>query len=131
MKRLSGKTEVEDALQRLDKLTQEENLMTVARTFEARHDAFTRSQSRSALRLWLDPPNPSINHNNACGTRHDGTAEWFIRGSTFDEWKTDGSLLWICGYRMLLLLCRTCMIANGLSGFSAGSGKSILWYVVT
>jgi len=33
-----GKTEVEDALQRLDMLTQEENLMTVARTFEAAHD---------------------------------------------------------------------------------------------
>jgi hypothetical protein len=37
MKRLLGKTEVEDALQRLDMLTQEENLMTVARTFEATH----------------------------------------------------------------------------------------------
>ena len=33
-----GKTEVEDALQRLDMLTQEENLMTVARTLEATHD---------------------------------------------------------------------------------------------
>ena len=32
-----GKTDVEDALQRLDLLTQEENLMTVARTFEAIH----------------------------------------------------------------------------------------------
>ena len=38
MKRLIGKTEVEDALERLNMLTQEENLMTVARTFEATHD---------------------------------------------------------------------------------------------
>jgi prophage DNA circulation protein len=38
MKRLMGKTEVEDALERLSMLTQEENLMTVARTFEATHD---------------------------------------------------------------------------------------------
>jgi hypothetical protein len=37
MKRLMGKTEVEDALERLDVLTQEENLMAVARTFEATH----------------------------------------------------------------------------------------------
>ena len=37
MKRLMRKTEVEDALERLDMLTQEENLMTVARTFEATH----------------------------------------------------------------------------------------------
>jgi hypothetical protein len=35
MKWLIGKSEVEDALQRLDMLTQEENLMAVARTFEA------------------------------------------------------------------------------------------------
>jgi prophage DNA circulation protein len=33
-----GRTEVEDALERLNMLTQEENLMTVARTFEATHD---------------------------------------------------------------------------------------------
>jgi hypothetical protein len=38
MKRLMGKTEVDDALERLDMLTQEENLMTMARTFEATHD---------------------------------------------------------------------------------------------
>jgi uncharacterized protein YoxC len=42
MKRLMGKTEVEDALQRLDMLTQEENLMTVARTFEATHHVDTK-----------------------------------------------------------------------------------------
>ena len=42
-----------------------------------------------------------------------------------------GSFLWIRGNRMLLLHCHTFMIANHLSGFSAGSGKSILWYVVT
>jgi peptidoglycan hydrolase CwlO-like protein len=33
-----GKTEVEDALERLDMLTKEENLMTVARTFKATHE---------------------------------------------------------------------------------------------
>ena len=37
MKRLTGKTEVEDALERLDMLTQEENLMAAARTFEVAH----------------------------------------------------------------------------------------------
>jgi hypothetical protein len=29
------------------------------------------------------------------------------------------------------LLCRISMIANGLTDFPAGSGKSILWYVFT
>jgi len=65
------------------------------------------NQSRTELRQWLAPPNPSINHNTACGTQHDRTAEWFIRGSTFDEWKTNGSLLWVRGNRMLLLPCHT------------------------
>jgi hypothetical protein len=38
MKRLMGKTDVENAFERLDTLTKEENLMTAARTFEATHD---------------------------------------------------------------------------------------------
>ena len=42
MKRLMGKTDVEDALQRLDMLTQEENLTTVARIFEATHHVDTK-----------------------------------------------------------------------------------------
>jgi hypothetical protein len=37
IKRLAGKTPVEDALQRLDLLTKEENLMTVARGLEITH----------------------------------------------------------------------------------------------
>ena len=37
MKRLMGKTDVENAFQRLDTLTKVENLMTAARTFEATH----------------------------------------------------------------------------------------------
>ena len=35
MKRLMGKTDVENAFQRLDTLTKEENLMAAARIFEA------------------------------------------------------------------------------------------------
>ena len=38
MKRLMGKTEVDDGLQRLDMLTKEENLMTAARTLEVTSD---------------------------------------------------------------------------------------------
>ncbi|KAI0274204.1 hypothetical protein BGY98DRAFT_1188657 [Russula aff. rugulosa BPL654] len=134
MKRLMGKTDVEDAFERLDTLTKEENLMTAARTFEATHhvdnkvtvieevlqqvdgnihgiradvdvikegtraiDGIQRHQSREKLRTWLAPPNPSVNHNTAHDTQHDGTANWFIQGPTFDEWKTNGSLLWIRG----------------------------------
>ena len=90
----------------------------------------TENQSREHLRTWLAPPNPSINHNTACGTQHDGTAKWFIHGGTFDEWKKSGSLLWIRGNRKLLFSCSLLLPAEGFSVFLAGTGKSILWYAV-
>ncbi|KAI0274202.1 hypothetical protein BGY98DRAFT_1099122 [Russula aff. rugulosa BPL654] len=45
MKRLMGKTDVEDAFERLDTLTKEENLMTAARTFEATHHVDTNGNT--------------------------------------------------------------------------------------
>jgi hypothetical protein len=54
-------------------------------------------------------PNPSVNHNTACDIHHDGTANWFVQGSTFGDWKNDGSLLWIRGNRKLLLSCQPLM----------------------
>ena len=60
------------------------------------------SQLRENLRKWLSPPDPSTNHNMACGTHHKGTATWFLQSSTFQTWKFSSSLLWIHGKRMLL-----------------------------
>ncbi|KAH9073545.1 hypothetical protein EDB83DRAFT_81769 [Lactarius deliciosus] len=64
------------------------------------------NQLRESLRRWVTPSDPSTNHNIACDIHHGGTAEWFYQGSTFAEWKSTGSLLWIYG--------------------KPGSGKSIL-----
>jgi hypothetical protein len=190
LKKLVGRADIEDAVQRLDTLTKEEGLMTAARNLAVTHHVddnvttikdvvtatkdstqcsptFSRSlvpthpfpillynsdgratafvtlwrchpflsglkystgnQSREKLRTWLSPPNPSINHNVACNTHHEGTAMWFTQSRTFDEWKKNGSLLWIrgnCAHRTLSFI----MVANIFSGFTAGSGKSILWY---
>jgi hypothetical protein len=71
----------------------------------------TGNQSRERLRTWLSPLNPSTNHNIACNIHQDGTAMWFTRGSTFEEWKKNGSILWILGNHMLLSLL-------GLHGYS-------------
>ena len=49
-----GKTEVEDALARLDMLTQEENLMTVARTLEATHDINVNVKATQELTRHVD-----------------------------------------------------------------------------
>ena len=59
----------------------------------------SENQLRENIYKWLSPPDPSTNHNIACGTHHKKTSTWFFQGSIFREWKTTGSLLWIHGKR--------------------------------
>ena len=99
MKKLIGKKEMEDALKRLDKLTQDEARMAAAETLKLTH-VLVDNQVRESLRAWVTPPDPSTNHTIACGIQHDGSAQWFFRGGMFSEWKSTGSLLWIYGKRM-------------------------------
>jgi hypothetical protein len=63
---------------------------------------FTGNQLRWNLRRWLSPQDPSTNHNIACNAHHKGTATWFFKGRTYNEWKSTGSesLLWIHGKRV-------------------------------
>src|ERR1700755_1738918 len=55
----------------------------------------TGNHLRDNLLRWLSPPDPSTNHNTASKAHHNGTAEWFFRGTIFSEWKSTGSFLWI------------------------------------
>ncbi|KAH8988131.1 hypothetical protein EDB86DRAFT_2057744 [Lactarius hatsudake] len=143
LKKLVGRTDIEDALKRLDKLTQEEARMAAAQLLKITHNIENKitqvidngneakamrmevraivqqtanslngvkwTQLRQELRRWVSPPDPSTNHNIACGASHKRTAEWFFKGSKIKEWKSSGSLLWIHG--------------------KPGAGKSILWLV--
>lgn len=61
-------------------------------------------QIKEDIMRWLSPPDQSTNHNMACRTRHKGTAEWFLRGNIFEEWKSTGSLFWIHGMGMFVLI---------------------------
>ena len=54
MKRLMGKSDVENTFQRLDTLTKEENLMTAARTFEATHDVNVNVKATQELTHHVD-----------------------------------------------------------------------------
>ncbi|KAF8491830.1 hypothetical protein F5888DRAFT_952652 [Russula emetica] len=134
-KKLLGRNDVEDALKRLDKLTQEEAKMATAEVLnnvkvlvdddkEAR--AIMQQEKRSSfftlatpffrglvvvtgkedLHSWLSPLDPSTNHEIACNAHHDGTATWFFHGGIYEEWKSTPSLLWMHG--------------------KPGSGKSVL-----
>jgi hypothetical protein len=59
----------------------------------------SENQLRDSIHKWLSPPDPSTNHNIACGTHHKKTATWFFEGNIYKEWKSKGSLLWIHGKR--------------------------------
>lgn len=130
LKRLAGKTGVEDALARLDTLTKEEGLLAMARSLEAtlraerlllphsvpvhRHglEIPTGTQMRESVRRRLKPPSPSVNHKAAQAALRKGSESWFIRDSRFDEWKKTGSFLWICGNRADFLPYRPLVTAN-------------------
>ncbi|KAN0130191.1 hypothetical protein V8E53_011948 [Lactarius tabidus] len=124
LKKLIGKKEMEDALKRLDKLTQEEARMAAAEILRLTQivdnkvttvvndgketkqvvqqiasslDDIKWDQIRESLRRWVTSPDPSTNHNIACGIQHVGSAQWFFQGGIFAEWKSIGALLWIHG----------------------------------
>jgi hypothetical protein len=123
MKRLIGRSDVEDALKRLDKLTDEEARMATAQVLRVTHavaedvgqvkrsslftssvltavsHVFAGKQLWGDLHKWLSPPDPSTNHNIACSTHQKRTASWFFQGSIFAGWKSTNSLLWIHGKR--------------------------------
>ena len=113
-------SDIEDALKRLDRLTQEEVQMATAQLLKVTNKIdnrveeigdrmerswfpicihtghvgsiiLTGSQIRQDLRTWLSPPDPSTNHNIARNSHHKGTANWFFEGTTYKEWKSVGS----------------------------------------
>ena len=89
------------------------------------------NQLREKLQQWLSPPDPSINHNIARKVHHEGTATWFFQGSIFKEWKSAPSLLWVHGKRTSLLLFITFAYSPCTPVLVAGSGKSVLWFVIS
>ncbi|KAH9012171.1 hypothetical protein EDB84DRAFT_970532 [Lactarius hengduanensis] len=131
LRRLLGRTDIEDALKKLDGLTQEEVRMAIAQVLqginELKYDAkkakgalreikdevgeIKWNQIEQDVRRWLSPPDPSVNYNTARESYQEGTAAWFLQGSIFKEWELVGSLLWVHG--------------------KPGSGKSILSFVIS
>jgi hypothetical protein len=68
-------------------------------------DCSTGDSLQKGIFGWLSPPDPWKNHHAACKLRQCGTADWFIYGNTFSEWRTSeapGSLLWVHGKRLLI-----------------------------
>src|SRR6266481_3691181 len=62
------------------------------------HVCFSGDELRSQVGKWLDPPDPSSNHNTAWQQRRSKTGEWFVKGEQFLAWmRTVRSFLWIHG----------------------------------
>ena len=55
---------------------------------------------KDAINKWLDPPDLATSLNLVRQARHKGTAQWFLHGSKFQQWKSSGTLFWIHGMRM-------------------------------
>ena len=70
----------------------------ISTDYRALH-VISENQLRENIHKWLSPPDPSTNHNIACGTHHKKAATWFFQGTFFRDWKSTGSLLWIHGKR--------------------------------
>ena len=68
----------------------------------ADHESLTslsENELRKDFRKWIAPPDPSVNFHSASAAHHEGTAAWCTEGSTAEDWKTSGCLLWIHGKR--------------------------------
>jgi hypothetical protein len=94
---------VDDRVQQTANDVDEIKRLSSLNLFSADHRALPIplvNQYRESIHKWLSPPDPSTNHNIACGTHHKKTAAWFFQGSMFREWKSTGSLLWVHGKRM-------------------------------
>ncbi|KAH9971122.1 hypothetical protein BGW80DRAFT_1446609, partial [Lactifluus volemus] len=129
--KVSEEDEVEATLKKLDIFTQDEARAIGANT-EKRQlfaNVVTGDRMRQDLQRWLSPPDPSINHNIACDACHDRTATWFIQGDTFTEWKSSGSLLWVCGKPGAgkTILCST-IIENINSMLKSGLASLAFFY---
>ncbi|KAH9962808.1 hypothetical protein BGW80DRAFT_1255544 [Lactifluus volemus] len=98
LKKLTGKTDIEDALTRLEKLSNNEALTATVQVIDE-PQIITGDHSQEKFQTWLSPPDPSINYNTARDAYHNGTASWFTQGRTFQDWKNpgSGSLFWIHG----------------------------------
>ncbi|KAI0032020.1 hypothetical protein K488DRAFT_70984 [Vararia minispora EC-137] len=115
-KALLGNADVKNVLVGLDELTNEEGLVAAAATFVAVETIRVDVQAvckevgtilGKDIKDWLNPPDPSSNHETLRKLHQSDTCTWFF-DPVFEDWKARGNgFYWV----------------NGRSG----SGKSVLW----
>ncbi|KAI0033612.1 hypothetical protein K488DRAFT_69721 [Vararia minispora EC-137] len=107
---LLGRLDVQRVLSELDRLTGDELLATVTETLvfvqdlqENTRDAQMKQedihdfQVDEAIKTWLNPPEPALNHERLRKLHKHGTCTWFF-DAAFEEWKRgDNAVYWIYG----------------------------------
>ncbi|KAJ3766622.1 hypothetical protein FB446DRAFT_708486 [Lentinula raphanica] len=58
------------------------------------------------LQDWLNAPDCSINYSTALNRRVDGTGQWILKDPTYLVWKEQGSVLWIQGQDVIILVLK-------------------------
>jgi ankyrin repeat domain-containing protein 50 len=56
------------------------------------------AEEKNRILMWLDGPDPSINHNSAKSKREPGTCEWLVASKDFTSWfntPATSQLLWL------------------------------------
>jgi hypothetical protein len=76
---------------------------------------------RDQLRSWLSLPDPSEYHNLVRRASYAGIGNWFLQSMSFKEWKSKGSLSWIHGKRIYVLLPTDRLLM--VSRFHSGVGQ--------
>lgn len=80
------------------------------------------------IRQWLAAPDSSKNYHDARKKHQKDTCAWFLDGEHFHKFQESADFLWIKGKgKQHDKFCELPI----LNDFTAGSGKTILWYAAS
>ncbi|SCV34431.1 uncharacterized protein FFB14_04898 [Fusarium fujikuroi] len=81
--------QLNDKVEDIRQIATDNNRNIISLSSSIRDDAISR---------WLNPSDPSVDHNKARQTCHSGTGEWLLKSPQYLTWKSrDNSFLWLSG----------------------------------
>ncbi|KAI9705786.1 MAG: hypothetical protein M1820_005034 [Bogoriella megaspora] len=83
------------------------------------------AQLSEKIRLWLNAPDPTSNHTDACNKKHPSTGRWFVEDAVYTRWLRGQSWLWLSGFAGCgkTVLCSTAV--NHVLRHKASTQKTI------
>ncbi|KAF5538426.1 pfs domain-containing protein [Fusarium napiforme] len=82
-------SQLNDKVEGIHQIATDNNRNIISLSSSIRDDAISR---------WLNPSDPSVDHNKARQGFHSGTGEWLLKSPQYRTWKSkDSSFLWLYG----------------------------------